>query len=137
MAKQVGQTSFEAGTTTPAIPDATKAALFYVDVFGGSALFRGDGKDPTARDGLPFQPGGHIVLVGDQNISNARWRNVSPVAPARIHVLYYDQVDVVAADLIGRDPPQKGDANLILILEELRTLNTLMAQMGVRELQLA
>ena len=129
MANTLGYESFYAGSgSLPAeqalIKEATHvSAIFYVDPFGGPALYRGDGPKPTLAAGLPFQPGGHIILVGRMNIANAAWESMIPGEAARIHVMYYDQVDVVAANLIGREANQKGDGALSHeVAHELRTL---------------
>lgn len=129
MANTLGYESFYAGSGSlpleqTLIKEATHlSAIFYVDPFGGPALYRGDGVKPTVGAGLPFQPGGHIILVGRANIANAAWESMIPGEAARIHVVYYDQVDVVAANLIGRDVGQKGDGSLSReLVQELRTL---------------
>ena len=129
MANTLGYESFYAGsgslpTQQKLIKEATHvSAIFYVDPFGGPALYRGDGVKPTIGAGLPFQPGGHIILVGRTNIANAAWESMIPGEAARIHVVYYDQVDVVAANLIGRDASHKGDGALSHeVVNELRTL---------------
>ena len=135
MANNLGYESFYAGsgsvlsqTTRELIAAGAKAAIFYVGIEqgGGGALYRGDGFAPTLSAGLPIQPGGHIILVGEGNITNARWENSEPGKSARIHVLYYDQVDIVAANLIGRDVSQKEDGGPSReILTELRILTAM------------
>ncbi len=137
MANNLGYESFYAGSgsvpsqaTRELIAAGAKAAIFYVGIEqgGGGALYRGDGPAPTLSAGLPVQPGGHIILVGEGNITNARWENSEPGKSARIHVLYYDQMDIVAANLIGRDVNQKGDGDGGLsreILTELRLLTAM------------
>lgn len=132
MANNLGYESFYAGsgsvpsqTTLDQIAAGARAAIFYVGIEqgGGGALYRGDGPAPTLSAGLPIQPGGHIILVGEGNITNARWENSEPGKSARIHVLYYDQVDIVAANLIGREAHQRGNGALSHeVAHELRTL---------------
>ena len=133
MSVNIGYESFYAGSgslpsisTTAEILEGAQSAIFYVDVNGGPALFRGDGPAPTIAKGLPINPGGHIILVGRTNIANARWENMEPGNTARIHILFYNQVDIVAADLIGRDAPQKTDSHSKEILDALLTQTRMM-----------
>ena len=137
MANNLGYESFYAGSgsvlsavTRELIAAGAKAAIFYVGIEegGGGALYRGDGPAPTLSAGLPIEPGGHIILVGRANIASAAWESMIPGEAARIHVMYYDQVDVVAANLIGRGATQKGDGDGGLsreILTELRLLTAM------------
>ena len=100
------------------------AAIFYV--FGGPAMFSADGTDPS-RDGLPIYPGGNIILVGRMNIANARWSNMDPGSTAMITVLFYDQVDIIAADMgtIPANVPPDNTAAINQILLELKKIRTM------------
>ncbi len=100
------------------------AAIFYVS--GGPAWFTADETDPT-RDGLPIYPGGHIIQVGRKNIADAKWSNMDPGKAAMITVLYYDQVDIIAADMgvIPANQPKDTTSVLSEILKEMRVMRAM------------
>ncbi len=123
MANQVGYEYFYAAKGGTKIKQQTLAkagamvAIFYVSE--GPVRYNGDGViTPTKVLGLPIPKGGHIILVGRTNIANAQFADASSAFPARIDVLMYDQVDIVAVDLVGFDVPA-GDSERNNVLEKL------------------
>lgn len=96
--------SVAVGPNKVTVTNAARAAIFYVDPDPqyGAVVYRGDGIDPRTDEGLPIRPGGHIVLVGNGNIVNARFI-AQGNAVAKVHALYYDAVDIVAADILGSE----------------------------------
>lgn len=114
----VGPVSVSPSSST--IRKLAKAAIYYVDEapvrYRGDSRSANDGNEPTRHSGLPIYPGGYIILVGEGNMANAKFVRKDDKT-AHIYVLYYDQVDIVAANM-AVPPDDTGITTIISLLKE-------------------
>ena len=98
-------------------------AVFYVDPdAGGIVHWRADPTSPTTWLGFPLGPGKWVSVAGEGNIRNSEFVLGRSSAPSIIvHALYFDRVDVVAADF-ATDP---AGANMADLGDELKALREL------------
>ena len=111
------------GPTALIVQGGVKCAVFYVDpqapgpvnwlsTFGKQDAVSGDiERDsdsnvirtlPTRNYGFPLAPDRAITVAGEGTIRNTRFiRTGSGTGTRKVHCLYFDRVDVVAADFVG------------------------------------
>ena len=132
MANAIGyeELTVTAVASSPALAGLTggvACAVFYVDPnAGGIVRWRADPTSPTRGLGFPLGPGRWISVAGEGNIRNSEFiLNRGSHDAIIIHAIYFDRVDVVAADF-ATDP---GDAQMADISETLTALRELSQEM--------
>ena len=80
-----------------------KCAVFYVDPEAETGVrWRPDGT-PTYSSGFPLLPNRWITVAGEGVIRNTLFRRMSGAGKSiSVHAIYFDRVDVVAADFVGQ-----------------------------------
>ena len=107
--------------TLTAITGGVACAVFYVDPDAhGTVHWRPDPTSPTRWLGFPLGPGKWVSVAGEGNIRNSEFILGPDSADSIIvHALYFDRVDVVAADF-ATDPVGAQMVNLSNALDALR-----------------
>ncbi len=110
------------GPTALIVQGGVKCAVFYVDpgapgpvnwlsTFGKQDVVSGDVEIdsdnnvirtlPTRNYGFPLAPDRAITVAGEGTIRNTRFIRTGKGGTRKVHCLYFDRVDVVAADFVG------------------------------------
>ncbi len=88
------------GPTTSLVKGGVLCAVFYVEK--AAVRFRGDQTNPAKGIGKPIEIGGHMILVGEGAIRNAKFIRRDD-KDAEVHAEYFDGADVIAS--FGNYPP--------------------------------
>lgn len=118
------------GPTATMVRGGVACAVFYVDDDApGPVRWRPttSSRTNTANSlGFPLKPGAWISVAGEANIRNSLFsRDGALDGPVRVYVLYFDRVDVIAADFAGvtsKAIVERGKAQEALLDEILREL---------------
>ena len=122
-------------TATAATLRGAICAVFMVDPRALGSVRWNTPLAPTGNSGFPLYPGKWISVAGDANIRTSGFilDSSSPQSPVKVYCLYFDRVDVVAADFAPAIPVPSPNANgeplrgiMEAILDELRDQTELM-----------
>ena len=72
-------------------------ALFLVDPTSELGVRWRPSGTPSPGVGFPLRPGKALAVAGEGSIRNSKFAT-DGIGSARVHVIYFDRVDVVAAD---------------------------------------
>ena len=134
------------GPTASLVQGGVASAVFYVDDEApGAVRWRPTtpAKSATLRSqGFPLKPGAWIAVAGEGNIRNSLFE-LSPgvTGPVRVHVIYFDRVDMIAADFAGisskaiSESAKRQEGLLDEILLELRKHTDGLREVTGRELE--
>ena len=124
--EQLTVTTVETSPALSALTGGVACAVFYVDPDArGVVHWRPDPTSPTGWLGFPLGAGKWISVAGEGNIRNSKFILSHDTANSIIvHVLYFDRVDVVAADFAA-DPT---GAQIVDLKADLRAIRELTAK---------
>ena len=94
------------GPTASLVEGGVACAVFYVDPNAAGAVNWRSGPQtsdyPTQNKGFPLNPGKWLSVAGEAVIRTSRLvRAGTSSKVVKVHVLYFDRVDVIAADFAG------------------------------------
>lgn len=127
------------GPSISALDGGVRCAVFYVDDQApGRVRWRSGLTAQMTRGtskGFPLRPGAWISVAGEGNIRNSLFERDGAIEGAVfVHALYFDQVDVIAADFAGATSNAVIEAKLDEILFELRRHTDALQEVVNREL---